>query len=101
MLRTVIAGHGAELVHPGILHAVVAARLLAVPNDHDLGRTHLCPYSAAAAFRLPIGANLLQGTRPQWAADVMIADIGLDEHGGPSMTGKRGVHRRARRFPQA
>ena len=40
MFRTVIAGHGAKIVHSSILHAVIAARLLCVPNYHDLGRAH-------------------------------------------------------------
>src|SRR5208337_522612 len=40
MLRAVISGRGAEAVYPVILCAVIDARLLAVPDHHDLCRTH-------------------------------------------------------------
>jgi hypothetical protein len=39
MLRAVISGLGAEDVHSVILRAAIAARLLSVPDHHDLGCT--------------------------------------------------------------
>ena len=40
MLCSSIASHGAKIIHPSILRAFIAARLLGVPYHHDLGRAH-------------------------------------------------------------
>jgi hypothetical protein len=63
VLRTVIVGHGAQVVHSGILRAIIAARLLAVPNHHELGRVP-APSPGPPSPPFPIGANLLPGSRP-------------------------------------
>jgi len=51
MFLAVIARQSAKIVHPGILHAVVTARLLGVPNHHDLGRSHFLLSFRRCRFR--------------------------------------------------